>query len=86
MITEILLGLSTVVNVVLGIGVYNLLKQNQQLDDMIIGEREYMHDKLTDTLETLRSIDENGSFESDDEVGATFTDIINAINELQEKI
>lgn len=86
MITEILLGLSAVVNIVLGIGVYNLLSQTQQLGDMIVDEREVMHAKLTDTLVTLRAIDTNGSFESDDEVGATFNDIILAINELQEKI
>ena len=86
MTLEIFLGLSLIFNILLGIGVRNLLRQNHQLEDAVLNERDTIHREFSKTLETLREIDSKGAFESDDEVGAIFNDIKQAITELGEKI
>lgn len=74
----ILILLSTflfIVSVLLTIRGFNLVKQNEQLLD-IINEMEQkdvdIKYQLDSMLQQMREIDIRGSFESDDEVGSVF--------------
>jgi len=62
---------------------------NDQLTDIIneIVEREQnTKETLEDLLQQLKEIDLRGSFESDDEVGAVFTQIKNLIEQYNDSI
>lgn len=85
----ITLILITVIVLLISISIFfirNLLRQNKELESMIINERNYIHDRLTSTLTRLREIDSIGAFESDDEVGSIFTDIKQLIEETRDDI
>ena len=74
----ILLPASIIFNILLVIRGINLVKQNEQLRDSIDGydERQFRtQDKLESMLQQMRDIDIKGSFESDDEVGAVFSEL-----------
>ena len=66
--------------------IINLLKQTEQLDDTINRNTNQLISKMNLTLLNLRDIDSTGAFEKDDEVGSTFNDIINAIQDLQNSL
>jgi hypothetical protein len=68
MILTVLLVLSAVVNVALLIGVRNLIKQNEMLEDYIVD----LQAGLISALQRMRSIDIRGAFEAEDEVGFVF--------------
>jgi competence protein ComGC len=74
----ILLPASIIINILLIIRGINLVKQNEQLMDVI---KEYdsrqldTQIKVESMLEKMKEIDLNGSFESDDEVGSVFTQL-----------
>ena len=78
----IILGVSLILNIVLFIRAYSLVKQIEQLSDMI-SEYSLMKDITGKTLESMldemKSIDLKGSFESDDEVGLVFNELKNLI-------
>jgi hypothetical protein len=78
----IILGVSLILNIVLFIRAYSLVKQIEQLSDMI-SEYSLMKDITGKTLESMldemKSIDLKGSFESDDEVGVVFNELKNLI-------
>jgi hypothetical protein len=78
----IILGVSLILNIVLFIRAYSLVKQIEQLSDMI-SEYSLMKDVTGKTLESMldemKSIDLKGSFESDDEVGVVFNELKNLI-------
>ena len=86
MITTILLAVSLLLNILLLIGVRNLLRQTNQLEAKILEEREIMYEKTLTTLERMKDADLNGAFESDDEVGGAFEDIKDILIELNESI
>ena len=85
----ILLPISMVLNVVLLLRGISYVKQNEQLTDLI---REYdlRQDDTLVTLENMlaemKEIDLKGSFESDDEVGAVFTQLKDTIESYKNKI
>ena len=84
-IIYIVLGTSLVLNVALFIGVRNLLKQNEELEDTLVESLNDVKTKVSDSLEALRAADLKGSFESDDEVGVVFKemkDIVETLNEI----
>jgi hypothetical protein len=66
-----------------------LVKQNEKLSDMIV-DYDVRQDNTLITLENmlgeLKQIDLNGSFESDDEVGAVFTQLKDTIESYKTKI
>lgn len=82
MIVNILLGVSVFLNIILLLGVKNLLKQNEQLEDIIIKERERIITRLNNSYRYMKDADLRGSFEADDEVGGAFKEIKSAIEEL----
>ena len=86
MIAEILGGILVVVILIAFLIIRNLLKQTEQLDDLVQETKVQTTEKLIETLGKMREIDDKGAFEKDDEVGIAFTEIQELINELIKKI
>ena len=89
MVIEIILGVSVLLNLVFLYGVRNLNKQNEQYQDYIQNELMSLDDvreKVTSAYDRMRDLDIRGSFESDDEVGASFKDILSIVEQLNQDI
>jgi len=74
----IILPASIIFNILLLLRGINFVKQNEQLRDAIEGydaRQNRTQDKLEEMLQQMRDIDIKGSFESDDEVGAVFSEL-----------
>ena len=82
----ILLIISGILNIVLGVGVRNLLKQNEELEDTLVEVIEGTRTKIENTLQQMRDIDNREVFEKDDEVGATFEQLKNIIEDLNQEL
>ncbi len=80
----IILLISVVLNITFTISIFNLLKQTEELEDTLIETTLEVKVKVSNALENLRNIDSRGSFESDDEVGATFTELKTIVENLNE--
>tara|TARA_Y100000816_G_scaffold288250_1_gene272462 strand:+ start:314 stop:577 length:264 start_codon:yes stop_codon:yes gene_type:complete len=85
MIIEIILGVSAVFNIGLLIGVRNLLKQNEQLEDDLVGTISGVVQTINEANEKMKQADLRGSFESDDEVGTVFTELKGIVTDLNDK-
>ena len=85
----ILLPASIIFNILLLIRGINFVKQNEQLVDTI---RDYddrqinTQIKLESMLSKMKEIDIRGSFESDDEVGAVFSELKETIETYKNEI
>ena len=77
MILEIILGLFVIT---LGWTTFNLTRKVERLETWI----ESYAQRVIDTKEPLKEIDDKGSFEADDEIGVVFTSIKEAVDELNE--
>jgi len=75
MILEIILGITTLT---LGYTSFNLFKKVERLEDWV----EDYSQRIVDADNTIKQIDSEGKFESDDEVGTIFTGIKQTIKEL----
>lgn len=85
----ILLPASIIINIILLIRGISLVKQNEQLADSIEGydsRQLRTQDKLESMLQQMRDIDIKGSFESDDEVGAVFSELKETIETYKNEI
>ena len=85
----ILLPTSIIFNALLLIRGINLVKQNEQLRDVIdaYDDRQLRtQDKLESMLQQMRDIDIKGSFESDDEVGTVFSELKETIETYKNEI
>lgn len=67
--------LLSIVSLSLTYGVWNLLKKLERYEDAIAENT----DTYIQILNAMKEIDSTGAFESDDEVGSTFTDLKNLI-------
>ena len=85
MIIERILGVSAVFNIGLLIGVRNLLKQNEQLEDDLVGTISGVVQTINEANEKMKQADLRGSFESDDEVGTVFTELKGIVTDLNDK-
>ena len=85
MVIEIILGVSAVFNIGLLIGVRNLLKQNEQLEDDLVGTISGVVQTINEANEKMKQADLRGSFESDDEVGTVFTELKGIVTDLNEQ-
>jgi hypothetical protein len=83
---NIVIGVSAILNIILLIGVRNLLKQNEQLEDRLINTINSTRNKVSDALDNMRKIDKREAFEKDDEVGITFDEIKKIVNTLNNEI
>lgn len=85
----ILLPASIIFNILLLIRGINLVKQNEQLRDAIdiyADRQSRTEEKLESMLQTMKDIDIRGSFESDDEVGAVFSELKETIETYKNEI
>jgi competence protein ComGC len=82
----IILAVSLIINIALIVGVVNLLKQNEELEDTLTETLVDIKGKVNTALEALRDADLKGSFESDDEVGVVFKEIKDVVENLNEII
>jgi predicted SpoU family rRNA methylase len=83
---EIILGVSLILNVILIIGARNILLQNEELEDTLLETVMDVQQKVGTAYQTMQDVDIRGSFESDDEVGAVFTELKDIIEKLNETI
>lgn len=77
MVYVILIILIAIV-VALSIGCFNLIKQNEQLEELVLFYQSKVDEIREMALQTeieLKELDIRGAFESDDEVGTTFQNI-----------
>ena len=79
-------GISIILNVIFIIGIINLIKQNEEYEDMVINTRLEIISKVESALQQMRDIDNREVFEKDDEVGATFQQLKNIIEDLNNEI
>ncbi len=77
MILEIILGL---VAITLGWTTFNLTRKVERLESWV----EDYAQRIINTQQTLKEIDNRGNFEADDEVGVIFDSIKETIDELNE--
>jgi len=75
MILEIILGITTIT---LGYTSFNLFKKVERLEDWV----EDYSQRIVDADTTLKELDSEGKFESDDEIGVVFEGIKNTIKDL----
>ena len=83
---NIIIGVSVILNIVLLIGVINLTRQNEQLEDRLVGTVQTIRTRVSDALENMRRLDNKQVFEKDDEVGVTFDEMKKIVQELNEDI
>lgn len=84
----VLIGLITsgVINLLFLIGVRNLLRQNEQLEDRLVGTIKDTQSKVLTALEKMQEIDTRQAFEKDDEVGVTFDQLKKIVEDLNEQL
>jgi HPt (histidine-containing phosphotransfer) domain-containing protein len=85
-IIYILLIISVIANIVLSIGIRNLIKQNEELEDTLIEVVEGTRTRVETALQQMKDIDNRQVFEKDDEVGATFEQLKNIIEDLNQEL
>lgn len=72
---EYVIIILTLLIAALGYGCWNLLKKLETYEDML----EENTETYIQIYNAMKEIDSTGAFESDDEVGSTFTDLKNLI-------
>tara|TARA_B110000211_G_scaffold166235_1_gene187683 strand:- start:4771 stop:5046 length:276 start_codon:yes stop_codon:yes gene_type:complete len=83
---NIIIGISTLLNILFLIGIRNLLKQNEQLEDRLIGTINSIRNRVGSALNKMRELDNKEVFEKDDEVGVTFQEIKKVVEDLNNQI
>jgi methyl-accepting chemotaxis protein len=83
---NVILSISVILNIIFLIGIRNLLKQNEQLEDDLVNHITGIRRIAENTLSNMEVIDSRGAFKSDDEVGAIFEDLKNMVEYLNNEI
>jgi hypothetical protein len=83
---NIIIGISVVLNLILLIGVRNLLKQNEQLEDRVVQITDTTIEKVQSALSRMRDLDNREVFEKDDEVGVTFNELKKVVEDLNDQL
>ena len=83
---NIIIGISVLVNLILLIGVRNLLRQNEQLEDRVVNTTVDVRERVQSALDEMRRLDTRQAFEKDDEVGVTFDELKKIVEELNNQI
>jgi len=84
--TNIIITISIILNLILLIGIRNLLRQNEQLEDKMITLIGDVRNRVSSALENMRSLDNREVFEKDDEVGVSFDEIKKIIENLDNEL
>lgn len=82
----IIISISGLLNIIFLIGIRNLLRQNEQLEDRLVTLIGDVRNRVSTALENMRSIDNREMFEKDDEVGVTFEEIKKIVEDLDNEI
>ena len=83
---NIVITISGLLNIIFLIGIRNLLRQNEQLEDRFVEIVSSLKIRVTNALENMRSLDNREVFEKDDEVGASFDEIKKVLEDLDNEI
>lgn len=83
---NIIVGVLVVLNIVLLIGVRNLLRQNEQLEDRLVNTNLSVQNRVQSALDEMKKIDTRQAFEKDDEVGVTFDEIKKIVQDLNDQL
>ena len=83
---NIIIGISVALNLILFIGVRNLLKQNEQLEDRVVQITDTTIEKVQSALSIMRDLDNREVFEKDDEVGVTFNELKKVVEDLNDQL
>jgi len=83
---NIIIGVSVILNIVLLIGVRNLLRQNEQLEDRLVRTVTSVRNRVITALDQMRVIDTKQAFEKDDEVGVTFSEMKKIVEDLDNEL
>lgn len=89
MVAGIIITILVAVIIVLSIGVYNLIKQVEIAEDMVMYYQEQfdiIREQALQTEVALKELDIKGAFESDDEIGVVFKNIKTISDELTSTI
>jgi competence protein ComGC len=81
-----LLIISVIINIILSLGIRNLIKQNEELEDTLVKVVEGTRTRVETALQEMKDIDNRQVFEKDDEVGATFEQLKNIIEDLNQEL
>ena len=85
----ILIVILIAIAIALSIGCFNLIKQNEQLEELVLFYQDKIDEIREMALQTeieLKELDIRGAFESDDEVGTTFQNIKSISTALSQNI
>lgn len=78
MTLEIIIGILGILVVILGYTTFNLLKKNEDAEDIIVSYIDF-YNKLSSQIEKsekrLKEIDQKGTFQGDDEIGWFFDEV-----------
>jgi guanylate kinase len=83
---NIIIGVSVILNIILLVGVRNLLRQNEQLEDRLVDTNLSVQDRVQTALNEMRKIDTRQAFEKDDEVGVTFDELKKIVEDLNNEL
>ena len=83
---QIALWGSIIINLVFIYGIRNLIKQNEQLEDRVMNTIYNTRNRVQKALNNMRDIDNREVFEKDDEVGSTFEELKNIIEDLDNEL
>ena len=83
---NIVVGISVILNIILLIGVRNLLRQNEQLEDRLVQTVTYIRDRVNGALTEMRKLDNREAFEKDDEVGVKFDELKKIVEDLNNEL
>lgn len=83
---NIIIGISVLLNLILLIGVRNLLRQNEQLEDRVVQITDTTIEKVQSALSRMRDLDNREVFEKDDEVGVTFNELKKVVEDLNDQL
>lgn len=83
---NIIIGVSAILNIVLLVGVRNLIRQNEQLEDRLVDTVDTTRNRVSEALSNMRRLDNREVFEKDDEVGVTFEEMKKIVEELDNEL
>ena len=83
---NIVIGFSVLLNLILLIGVRNLIRQNEQLEDRVVDTVYSIRDRVDNALAKMRNLDNREAFEKDDEGGVTFNELKKIVEDLNNEL
>ena len=83
---NIVIGFSVLLNLILLVGVRNLIRQNEQLEDRVVETIYSIRDRVSISLDKMRKLDNREAFEKDDEVSVTFNELKKIVEDLNNEL